>query len=197
MNTALSWIKAYVPDLSCTDQEYFDAMTLTGTKVEGYERMDKNLEKIVIGQIEKIEKHPDADKLIICQVNVGDRTIQIVTGAPNVKEGDKVPVVLDGGKVAGGHDGSPLPEDGIKIKAGKLRGIESDGMMCSIEELGSTPERTAYLGDSPNDILVAHRAGACGIGVSWGYHTAQEMRDAGSDIMLESFSDLLKYAPEV
>ena len=64
MNTALSWIKAYVPDLSCTDQEYFDAMTLTGTKVEGYERMDKNLEKIVIGQIEKIEKHPDADKLI-------------------------------------------------------------------------------------------------------------------------------------
>ena len=196
MNTALSWIKAYVPDLSCTDQEYFDAMTLTGTKVEGYERMDKNLEKIVIGQIEKIEKHPDADKLIICQVNVGDRTIQIVTGAPNVKEGDKVPVVLDGGKVAGGHDGSPLPEDGIKIKAGKLRGIESDGMMCSIEELGSTPERTAYLGDSPNDILVAHRAGACGIGVSWGYHTAQEMRDAGSNIMLESFSDLLKYAPE-
>ena len=154
MNTALSWIKAYVPDLSCTDQEYFDAMTLTGTKVEGYERMDKNLEKIVIGQIEKIEKHPDADKLIICQVNVGDRTIQIVTGAPNVKEGDKVPVVLDGGKVAGGHDGSPLPEDGIKIKAGKLRGIESDGMMCSIEELGSSrdmypeaPENGIYIFD--------------------------------------------------
>ena len=71
------------------------------------------------------------------------------------------------------------------------------GLLRTIEELGSTPERTAYLGDSPNDILVAHRAGACGIGVSWGYHTAQEMRDAGSDIMLESFSDLLKYAPEV
>lgn len=70
------------------------------------------------------------------------------------------------------------------------------GLLRTIEELGSTPERTAYLGDSPNDILVAHRAGACGIGVSWGYHTAQEMRDAGSDIMLESFSDLLKYAPE-
>mgnify|MGYP000765136810 CR=1 FL=1 len=163
MNTALSWIKAYVPDLSCTDQEYFDAMTLTGTKVEGYERMDKNLEKIVIGQIEKIEKHPDADKLIICQVNVGDRTIQIVTGAPNVKEGDKVPVVLDGGKVAGGHDGSPLPEDGIKIKAGKLRGIESDGMMCSIEELGSTrdmypeaPEYGIYI--FPEDAVVGESA---------------------------------------
>ncbi|MBQ7839887.1 MAG: phenylalanine--tRNA ligase subunit beta, partial [Lachnospiraceae bacterium] len=140
MNTALSWIKAYVPELDCTDQEYFDAMTLSGTKVEGYERTDKNLEKIVIGQIEKIERHPDADKLIICQVNIGSEVIQIVTGASNVKEGDKVPVVLDGGKVAGGHDGGPLPEEGIKIKAGKLRGVPSNGMMCSIEELGSSRE---------------------------------------------------------
>lgn len=143
MNAALSWIKAYVPGLQCTDQEYCDAMTLSGTKVEGYVRADKNLEKIVVGQILSIERHPDADKLIVCQVDVGDKmeenhsTVQIVTGAPNVKEGDKVPVVLDGGMVAGGHDGSPLPEDGIRIKAGKLRGIPSEGMMCSIEELGS------------------------------------------------------------
>lgn len=148
MNTALSWIKAYVPNLDCTDQEYCDAMTLSGTKVEGYERLDKNLERIVVGQIEKIEKHPDADKLIICQVNVGAETVQIVTGAPNVKEGDKVPIVLDGGKVAGGHDGGPLPEEGIVIKAGKLRGIPSNGMMCSIEELGSSrdfyPEAPEY-----------------------------------------------------
>lgn len=148
MNTALSWIKAYVPNLDCTDQEYCDAMTLSGTKVEGYERLDKNLERIVVGQIEKIEKHPDADKLIVCQVNVGAETIQIVTGAPNVKEGDKVPVVLDKGRVAGGHDGGPLPEDGIVIKAGKLRGIPSNGMMCSIEELGSSrdfyPEAPEY-----------------------------------------------------
>ena len=93
MNTALSWIKAYVPDLDVTAQEYTDAMTLSGTKVEGYECLDKNLEKIVVGQITKIERHPDADKLIICQVNVGEESIQIVTGAPNVKEGDKVPVV--------------------------------------------------------------------------------------------------------
>ena len=98
MNTALSWIKAYVPDLECTDQEYMDAMTLSGTKVEGYTRLDKNLEKIVVGQIDKIEKHPDADKLIVCQVNIGNEVIQIVTGANNVKEGDKVPVVLDGVK---------------------------------------------------------------------------------------------------
>lgn len=152
MNTALSWIKAYVPELTCTDQEYCDRMTLTGTKVEGYERLDKNLEKIVVGEIKKIEKHPDAEKLIVCQVNVGDGEIQIVTGASNVKEGDKVPVVLDGGRVAGGHDGGPLPEEGIKIKAGKLRGVPSNGMMCSIEELGSNrdmypeaPEEGIYI----------------------------------------------------
>ena len=152
MNTALSWIKAYVPDLDVTDQQYTDAMTLTGTKVEGFERLDKNLEKIVVGQILSIEHHPDADKLIVCQVDVGMETVQIVTGAPNVKVGDKVPVVLDGGKVAGGHDGGPLPENGIKIKKGKLRGVVSSGMMCSIEELGSSrdmypdaPEEGIYI----------------------------------------------------
>ena len=153
MNTTLSWIRAYVPELSCTDQEYCDAMTLSGTKVEGYERTDKNLENIVIGQILKIEKHPDADKLIVCQVDTGKETIQIVTGAPNVKEGDKVPVVLDGGRVAGSaHADGPLPEDGIVIKEGKLRGVSSAGMMCSIEELGSSrdmypeaPENGIYI----------------------------------------------------
>ena len=135
----MSWIKMYVPDLDVTAQEYTDAMTLSGTKVEGYEELDADLDKIVIGQIKKIEKHPDADKLIVCQVDIGTETVQIVTGAPNVKEGDKVPVVLDGGRVAGGHDGKKTP-GGIQIKKGKLRGVESCGMMCSIEELGSTRE---------------------------------------------------------
>ncbi len=152
MNTALSWIKAYVPELDCTDKEYCDAMTLSGTKVEGYERTDKNLQSIVVGQIIKIEKHPDADKLIVCQVNIGSKTIQIVTGASNVREGDKVPVVLDGGKVAGGHDGGPLPEDGITIKAGQLRGVPSNGMMCSIEELGS--DRNFYPEAPENGIYI-------------------------------------------
>ncbi len=140
MNTSLEWIKAMVPGLDVTEQEYMDAMTLSGTKVEGYRKLDADLEQIVVGQILKIERHPDADKLIVCQVDIGrEEAIQIVTGAPNVSEGDKVPVVLSGGRVAGGHDGSVTP-GGIKIKKGKLRGIESDGMMCSIEELGSSRE---------------------------------------------------------
>jgi len=137
MNTSLSWIKAYVPELDVTAQEYADAMTLSGTKVEGYEKLDADLDKIVVGQIDKIEKHPDADRLIVCQVNVGTEVVQIVTGAPNVKEGDKVPVVLDGGRVAGGHEPGSRVAGGVKIKKGKLRGVESFGMMCSIEELGS------------------------------------------------------------
>ena len=141
MNTPLSWIKAYVPELQCTEQEYMDAMTMSGTKGEGYEKFDKNLDKIIVGKIEKIEKHPDADKLVVCQVAIDEKgtTTQIVTGASNVKEGQKVPVVLDGGRVAGGHDGK-IAEGGIKIKKGKLRGVESNGMMCSIGELGSSTE---------------------------------------------------------
>ena len=154
MNTSLKWIKDLVPGLDCTPQEYMDAMTLSGSKVEGYENMDEDLDKIVIGQVKSIEKHPDADKLVICQVDIGkDALLQIVTGAPNVTEGAKVPVVLDGGRVAGGHDGSKTP-GGIEIKNGKLRGVDSYGMMCSIEELGSNrdmfpdaPEYGLYIFD--------------------------------------------------
>lgn len=151
MNTSLNWIKAMVPGLDVTDQEFRDAMTLSGTKVENFTAFDKNLDKIVVGQIESVEKHPDADKLVICQVNVGSEAVQIVTGAPNIpvgSSGQKVPVVLDGGRVAGGHDGGALPEDGIKIKKGKLRGVESFGMMCAIEELGSSRE---FYPDAPEN----------------------------------------------
>ena len=159
MNTPISWIKAYVPDLDCTVQEYVDRMTLSGSHVENAVYLDKNLEKIVVGKIVKIEKHPDADKLVICQVDAGEETVQIVTGAPNVFEGALVPVVLDGGRVAGGHDGSPNPEGGIRIKKGKLRGVASYGMLCSIEELGSSremypeaPEDGIYIFDPSRDV---------------------------------------------
>lgn len=175
MNTPISWIKAYVPDLDCTLQEYMDKMTLSGSHVETAVEFDKNLDKIVVGQIKSIEKHPDATKLIVCQVDTGaEELTQIVTGANNVKEGDLVPVVLVGGMVAGGHDGGPLPEEGIKIKKGKLRGVPSYGMMCSIEELGSTremypeaPEEGIYIfseqdnvkpGDDAIEVLGLHDA---------------------------------------
>lgn len=158
MDTSLSWIKAYVPDLECSAKEYTDAMTLSGTKVEGFKEFDKNLDKIVVGKINKIEKHPNADKLVVCQVQIDEdgTEVQIVTGAPNVKEGQKIPVVLDGGHVAGSHkDGES--ENGYKIKKGKLRGVESFGMMCSIDELGSNsnmypdadPDGIYILSDNP------------------------------------------------
>lgn len=168
MNTPISWLKAYVPDLDVPVEEFVDAITLSGSHVESYEKKDKNLEKIVVGKLLKIEPHPDADKLVICQVDIGaEAPIQIVTGAHNMKEGDLVPTVLDGGRVAGGHDGGPLPENGIKIKKGKLRGIDSYGMMCAIEELGAdknlypeAPEDGLYIfpedsGVKPGDDAIA------------------------------------------
>ncbi|MBR1864884.1 MAG: phenylalanine--tRNA ligase subunit beta [Lachnospiraceae bacterium] len=148
MNTPISWMKAYVPDLDVEVQEFVDKMTLSGSHVEGYEKKDKNLEKVVVGRIETMEKHPDADKLVVCQVNIGEDTVQIVTGAKNVKAGDLIPVVLDGGKVAAAHgDDTEYPE-GIRIKKGKLRGVESSGMMCGIEELGSSRD---FYPEAPED----------------------------------------------
>ena len=170
MNTPLSWIKDYVPELSCTDKEYYDRMTLSGTKVEGWTRFDHNCEKIVVGRVDAIEHHPDADRLWVCTVNIGSAyegnytaendglngaakdSIQIVTSAQNLKVGDVVPTCLNGGRVAGGHDGGPMPADGIKIKAGKMRGLPSVGMMCGIEELGAT--RDMYPEAPENGIYV-------------------------------------------
>lgn len=152
MNTSYSWIKMYVPDLDVSAQEYFDGMTLSGTKGETYTVLDKNLKNTVVGRIVSIEPHPNADHLVICQVDIGTETTQIVTGAPNAKVGMLTAVVLPGGKVAGGHDGSALPEDGIEIKDGVLRGVPSHGMMCSIEELGSTRE---FYPEAPENGLYA------------------------------------------
>ena len=159
MNTPISWIKAYVPDLDVTAQEFVDAMTLSGSHVEGYEQKDKNLDKIVVGKILTMEKHPDADKLVVCQVDVGQaEPLQIVTGAKNVKVNDLIPLVLDGGKVAAAHGDNNEYPDGIKIKKGKLRGVPSEGMMCSYEELNldqsdvpySSNEGILILNDDPD-----------------------------------------------
>lgn len=137
MLVPMSWLKDYT-DVDCDIMTYTDEMTMTGTKVEGHEELGKEVSNVVVGKILRIEKHPDADKLIVCQVDVGEEKIQIVTGAKNVNEGDIVPIALAGAE---------LPGD-IKIKKGKLRGIESNGMMCSVEELGFTTED---IPDAPED----------------------------------------------
>ena len=126
MKLPMSWLNDYTDITGITPIEYNHAMTMTGSKVEGVENPGENLLNVVVGKIEEITPHPDADKLVVCRVNVGEKTLQIVTGAPNVKPGQTVPVALDG---------AVLP-NGTKIKTGKLRGVESAGMLCSYEELG-------------------------------------------------------------
>jgi phenylalanyl-tRNA synthetase beta chain len=131
MKLPLSWIQDYVDIEGITPREYQGALTMSGTMVEGILQQGENIQNVVTGKILKIEAHPDADKLVVCQVDVGDETVQIVTGAKNMKEGDFVPVA---------KDGAILPVG--KIKKGKLRGVESCGMMCSEEELGLAEEGT-------------------------------------------------------
>lgn len=128
MNVPMSWLKAYT-DIECTTAEYIETITLSGSKVETVETLGAEINKVVVGKVLSIEKHPDADKLVITKVDVGGaEPIQIVTGATNLFTGAIVPVALNG---------STLP-NGVKIKTGKLRGVESQGMMCSIHELGLT-----------------------------------------------------------
>ncbi len=125
MLVSIKWLKDYV-DINKNAVEYGDAMTMSGSKVEKVEELCKEIENVVVGHIMAIESHPYADKLVVCQVDVGEETVQIVTGAENMKEGDYVPVALHGSCLPGG----------VKIKKGKLRNVESYGMMCSASELG-------------------------------------------------------------
>ncbi len=130
MKLPLSWLSDYTDMTSITPEEYNRALTMSGSKVEGIENIGDRIENIVTGKILSVEKHPDADKLKVCMLDVGTETLQIVTGADNVKPGQTVPVA---------KDGALLP-DGTKIKKGKLRGVESNGMLCSYEEIGMTQE---------------------------------------------------------
>ena len=134
MDLSMKWLKEFVP-VEVSPKEFAEAMTMSGSKVEGWEVEGEKIDKIVVGKVLEIKRHPDADKLVVCQVDVGQEApVQIVTGASNLKEGDIVPVCLDG---------STLP-DGRKIKKGKLRGVESCGMMCSLGELGLTAHDFPY-----------------------------------------------------
>jgi phenylalanyl-tRNA synthetase beta chain len=135
MKAPIKWLSDFVK-INVPIKEYTDAMTLSGSKVEGVEDLGKDIEIVVVGKIVAIESHPDADKLRICKVDIGSEVLQIVTGAPNVKEGDYIPLALVGAKLPGGE-----------IKLSKLRGVESYGMMCSIDELNLTKD---YLPDAPD-----------------------------------------------
>ena len=130
MKIPMSWLDDYT-SLGVGAKEYSDGMTMSGSKVESFESAGDEIDKVVVGKITEINKHPDADKLVVCQVDVGDKTVQIVTGAPNVFEGASVPVALHGARLPGG----------VTIKKGKLRGVVSEGMMCSTDELGMSEER--------------------------------------------------------
>ncbi|MFZ5985996.1 MAG: phenylalanine--tRNA ligase subunit beta [Bacillota bacterium] len=129
MKAPINWLKDYV-DINVTSKEFADAMTLSGSKVEGLEVQGEEISKVVVGKIVSLEKHPDADKLLVTKVDVGNEVIQVVTGAQNIQLGDYIPVALSG---------ATLPE-GKKISKGKLRGVESNGMMCSIQELDLTKD---------------------------------------------------------
>ena len=136
MLVPIKWLKDYV-DIKFNSKGFADAMTMSGSKVESISELVKEIENVVVGKILKIESHPAADKLVIGQVDVGTEVIQIVTGADNIKEGDYIPIA---------KNGSTLP-GGVKIKKGKLRGVESNGMMCSAQELA------LELDDLPEDML--------------------------------------------
>lgn len=126
MKVPVKWLKDYV-DFNIQVNELSDALTLSGSKVEEIITSGDEIVNVVTAKIESIEQHPDAEKLVVCQLNVGkEELVQIVTGAKNMKEGDIVPAALHGAVLA----------EGLKIKKGKLRGVPSNGMMCSEEELG-------------------------------------------------------------
>lgn len=132
MNLPMSWLRDYMNIDEIDAKEYEHRMTMSGSKVEGTQRLGGEAENIRTGQILKVSPHPDADKLVVCSVNVGEsEPIQIVTAATNVFEGAIVPVAMHKSKVFGGQ----------KITRGKLRGVVSDGMFCSTDELGISKER--------------------------------------------------------
>jgi len=133
---SLEWIKDYT-DINVTTEEFCDRMVMSGSNLETCTEFCQGIEKVVIGKVEKIEKHPDADKLVVCQINIGkEELVQIVTGATNIFEGAVVPVALHNSKIPGPLHGAPKVEGGVKITKGKLRGVVSYGMLCAASELG-------------------------------------------------------------
>ena len=147
MKITYSWIKHYVPELDVPPQEFADRMTMSGTKVAAWERVDRNLEQVVIGQVKAVNRHPDAESLMLVTVDIGrEAAIQCITSAENIRPGDKVAVALVGGKVVRLHDAVNEGNDGVRIRRETIRGIISEGVLCGVEELGFTREQAD---DSP------------------------------------------------
>ena len=136
MIVSLEWLKDYT-EVNVSPEVFCERMIMSGSNLETMEKVGEDMVKVVVGKIVKIDKHPDADKLVVCQLDVGQEgLLQIVTGAPNVFEGAYVPVALHGSRVPGPLHGQPKQEGGTKITKGKLRGVVSNGMLCSFGELG-------------------------------------------------------------
>ncbi|MEG1996337.1 MAG: phenylalanine--tRNA ligase subunit beta [Oscillospiraceae bacterium] len=134
MNLSRRWLSEFV-NINSSNREYAQKMTMSGSKVEGYKTESDDISKVVVGKVLSVTPHPDADKLVVCKIDIGKETpLQIVTGATNVVAGALVPVATDG---------SCLP-NGVKIKKGKLRGQLSEGMLCSVGELNLTVNDFPY-----------------------------------------------------
>ncbi len=145
MLTPIKWIKDFV-DIDITAEEYGNLMTTAGLEYEEMRHFGEPIENVVVGRIEKIEKHPQADKLVICQINVGkEKNLQIVTGATNIFEGAIVPVALDNSRIPGPLHGHEKEEGGSVIRAGELRGVLSEGMLCGPQELGWDDKVAPYI----------------------------------------------------
>ena len=145
MLVSLEWLKDYTK-VDVDDKEFADAMVMSGSNLETVETTGDGIENVVVGKILSIEKHPDADKLVVCMVDVGEEEpLQIVTGATNIAEGDLIPLALHNSRVPGPLHGQPKVEGGVKITKGKLRGVESFGMMCGPQELGLDDKVAPYI----------------------------------------------------
>ncbi|MBP0963144.1 MAG: phenylalanine--tRNA ligase subunit beta, partial [Oscillospiraceae bacterium] len=136
MILSMKWLSEFVKlDDNVTPRAYSEALTMSGSKVEGFETEGEEISNVIVGKILSVEKHPDSDHLVVCQLDVGKvEPVQIVTGASNVNAGDIVPVAMDKSTLPGGK----------KITKGKLRGVASNGMLCSLGELGLTAHDFPY-----------------------------------------------------
>src|SRR6476660_9276492 len=165
MKVTLNWLKQYA-DFDWSPEVLAERLTMLGIEVEGVQKIGGEFEGIVVAQVITRDKHPNADKLSLCRVNDGKGERQIVCGADNFKAGDKVPLILPGASLPAKEGQPPLT-----IKVGKIRGVESQGMMCSPQELG--------LGDLVEGLLILRE------NATLGQPFAEYLGRAGSDVVYD------------